>query len=273
VIRTGGHLHVLSTTPASGKTVITTGLIRALRDRGHVVLPFKPVVEATASANGAPEMPASVRHQCFAAAADVAAEISPIKVIVDRREAEVWLFDERIGRVPMLGRDMPVLGLLDDEARHAVAVALGNSLSTLADQCDILVSEGSGAATALLELGLTDPANIDVGSTADQILLVARASSGTAFTTVDRVIAVLHEHGVDVSGFLLNDVPGCVVDHDHAARRAADRCGVEYVGAMPWTDFFEYRPKHEPPSPGCDEDHAHLADLVTSTIAMGWDSL
>jgi cobyric acid synthase len=260
-----GHLHVLSTTPASGKTVITTGLIRALRDQGRRVLPFKPVSETT-FVDGVLGLSESVSHQCFAAGTDPLPEISPVRVVPVGREADVWLFDELVGRVPRLGRDMPVIAALPSPDRAAIVRALTRCREALRERCDLLISEGSGAATAQLELGLDDYANVAVAEAAEQVLLVARASSGTALTSTERVIAGLRERSVSVTGFLLNDVAGYVDEHVRAARRLAERSAVPFIGVMPWTDFFEGRPKYSPPSAGCAEDHRHLADLVSGLL-------
>lgn len=265
---TDGHIHVLSTTPASGKTVITVGLIRALRDRGRKVLPYKPVAEVVAENGGPPQLPETVVHQCFAAAAKFIPEMSPVKVVTTERVADVWLHDQHVGRVPMLGRDMPALAVLPEHTRTAIKTSIRDCRLALAESCDVLVSEGSGAATALAELGLEDDANISTGVVADQVLLVARASNGTAFTTFDRVVDMLRQSGVNVTGFLLNDVAGCLDEHIHAARLAVTRKDVDYVGAMPWTSFFKDRVKYSPPSPRCDEDHAHLAELVNSVVSF-----
>jgi cobyric acid synthase len=262
-----GHLHVLSTTPASGKTVITTGLIRALRNDGRRVLPFKPVSE-TVLFDGVPAMPEAVDHQCFAAGVAFIPAVAPIRTVVARREADVWLYEDYVGRVPRLGRDMPALATLSADARQAMTHAIADCRAALLERCDILVSEGSGAATALAEIGLADEANIGTGALADEVLLVARASNGSAFTTADRVISVLRERSVNVTGFMLNDVPGCRDAHIEAAQEVAKRNDIEFVGVMPWTDFFENRPKYSPPSPGCDEDHQHLADLINSVLRL-----
>jgi cobyric acid synthase len=263
-----GHLHVLSSTPASGKTVITTGLIRALRDRGRRVLPFKPVSE-TMLADGVPAMPDAVAHQCFAAGVDLEPVFAPVLTVASGREADVWLGGDHLGRVPRLGRDMPVLAALPAAAQRAIADAVDVGRAGLLDRCDILVSEGSGSATALAEIGLTDVANIVTAAKADRVLLIARASTGTAFTTTDRVIATLRDHEAEVTGFLLNDVAGCVAAHVKAAERVTARNGVGFLGVMPWTDFFDSRPLYAPPSLGCDEDHRHLADLVESLTGTG----
>lgn len=259
------HLHVLSTTPASGKTVITTGLIRALRDDGRRVLPFKPVSETVLS-RGVPVTPEAIEHQCFAADTDILPAIAPIRTVVSGRESDVWLHGDYLGRVPRLGRDMPALATLPADARESMIKAIADCRSALLERCDILISEGSGAATALAEIELSDEANIGMGALADEVLLVARASGGSAFTTADRVISVLRQRSVNVTGFMLNDVAGCLDAHIEAALRAAHRNRVEFVGVMPWTDFFADRPKFSPPSAGCDEDHRHLARLVNSVI-------
>lgn len=263
-----GHLHVLSTTPASGKTVVTTGLIRGVRNAHHRVLPFKPVSE-TLLIEGGPARPEAIEHQCFAAGVPFQPEMAPVRTVVVGREADVWLFDQYVGRVPRLGRDMPALGTLPLLERDAISDAVDGCRRALLEDCDLLVSEGSGAATALTELGLVDIANIQTGVLADDVLVVARASNGTAFTTVDRVMGVLRERFVNVTGFLLNDVPGCLDQHVEAGMDAANRNSVEFVGVMPWTDFFDNRPRYRPPSQGCDEDHQHLANLVGSLVRIG----
>lgn len=256
-----GHLHVVSTTPASGKTVITTGLIRVLRDRGTRVLPFKPVSE-TMLESGMPVLAEAIEHQCFAAGVSFQPQIAPVRVVQVGREADVWLFDEYLGRVPRLGRDMPALASLPSSECAAIMQALEECRRFLLEQCDVLISEGSGAATAQLELGIDDYANVAMGVAADEVLLVARASNGTALSSTERVIELLRRHSVDVTGFLLNDVAAYLDEHALAARQIATRSGVAFLGIMPWTDFFEGRPKYSPPSDGCDEDHRHLAELV-----------
>lgn len=239
-----------------------------MRDRGQRVLPFKPVAE-TSLCDRLPAHSDSLLHQCFAAGAQVIPAMSPVKVVRGRQKAMVWLYDEMVGEVPTIGRDMPVLAKLPASSQSAVSSAINECRLELIESSDVLVSEGSGSATALTELGLQDDANIITAARADQVLLVARASNGLAFTAFDRAIDVLRNEGVTISGLILNDVPGCYDEHDAAARFAVARKQVGYAGVIPSTSFFDNRPKYEPPSRGCDEDHAHLTELVASVLSFG----
>lgn len=249
--------------------MITTGLVRALRDRDFDVLPFKPVSEVALQADGAPGVPEGLLHQCFAAGVAHEPEMFPVRAVSNGNLAHVWLFDDYLGMVPRLGRDMPVLSSLPAAAREAASAAIEESRRVLRARCRVLVSEGAGACTALGDLQQPDFANLAVARAADRVLLVARASNGLTFAGIDHAVGQFRAAGVDLGGFLLNDVRALEDAHGEAGRAVAGRTGVPFEGCIPWSDFFTGRPKYQPPSVGCREDHGHLAHLLATSFDLG----
>jgi adenosylcobyric acid synthase len=268
MLQVRGHLHVVSATPASGKSVITTALIRALRDDGVRVLPFKPVSEAPGD-GGPPGPPAALVHQCFAAGVPVDTRMAPVRVVAAGGECDVWLGGRLLGRVPRLGRDMPVLGALGDASARLLRGHVEAAAAALRRDCDALVSEGAGALGELTALSQDDIANVHVARLADGVALVARTSQGGTFQLIDALARMLlADPAVNPLGFVVNDVRACRDRYERAAAAAAARLGLPCLGLVPWSGFFAGRPKYEPPSEGCREDHAHLARLVREGLDL-----
>lgn len=261
-----GHLHFASATPASGKSVITTALIRALHDDGIRVLPFKPVSEV--DGNGRlPGPPAALIHQCFAAGVAVRPEMAPIRVVPLGNECEVWLGTQRLGRVPRLGRDMPVLDAFGETVTGRLRDAIECAAARLRLDCDALISEGAGGLGDLTALSRDDIANVHVSRLADGVIVVARASQGGIFQLVESLVRMLQaDTAVNPLGFIVNDVRACREAYHRAAVQVATALRLPCLGLMPWSDFFVDRPKYEPPTDGCRQDHGHLAQLVRESL-------
>lgn len=268
MLQVRGHLHVASATPASGKSVITTALIRALHDDGVRVLPFKPVSEVDGDGQ-APGPPAALVHQCFAAGVAVEADMAPVRVVPSGSEYDVWLWTRLLGRVPRLGRDMPVLDALGDSKTRLLTDEIERAAARLRRDCDALISEGAGSLGELAALSRDDIANLHVARMADGVALVARASQGATFQLIDSLARMLlADPEVNLLGFIVNDVRACHDLYDRAAAAASARIDLPCLGLMPWSDFFAGRPKYEPPSEGCREDHGHLARLLRDSLDL-----
>lgn len=137
----GRGLCVFGAGPAMGKSVVTAGLLRLLRDAGQSVVPFK--VAAVVPADADPE--AVTRELAIAARIEPNEAIPPVTVLVtERRLGEVWVDGRSLGTIHLLTEDTPLWGTLPQESLDVVREVVGERLEHLTSRFGAVVIEGSG---------------------------------------------------------------------------------------------------------------------------------
>lgn len=263
-------LQVLAASSAAGKTVWSVGLVRALRDAGYRVAPFKAVSED----EHGHEVPGGVvsnsaMHLMAASGRKPSGNMNPVVLVPTGVNcATVILLGEIVGEVHRIGRDMVFLDDLAPSIQRRIDQVTLDCLASVEREADIVVAEGSGGATDLSILDAWDLANVRVAMQARATVLIARASSGGGLASLEGVVRHM-DKGVRSSlrGIALTDVRVRQSSFVAAGKRLSHEMGVTFLGATPWISFFEGRPPYAPYTPESDQDHLVLAKSLWEGLA------
>jgi len=262
-------LLVVSPSAAAGKTVWIVGLVRALREANVRVGVLKPVSEDE-TGHKMPDgyISTSAMHLAAAAGLPPSGIINPILLHPTHpHRTAVFLFGRWLGEVSRCGRDMPVLDELGVDTCIQLEYACMSACDHFASSVDLLVIEGAGGAIDLALLGATDLVNIGMAQAANGIIIVARASSGGGLAsiagTVDLFPLALRNRLI---GFAFNDVRTRFTELCTASHRFSEEKGVPFLGAMPWIEWFEGRPRYAPFTTASENDYSVLAKALRSNI-------
>jgi len=220
---------VLGTTSDAGKTVVTTGLCRALARRGLRVAPFK----AQNMSNNSMVTPAGTEIgraqwvQALAARAEPEAAMNPVllKPGSDLRS-----------HVVVMGSPAGTLEAGEFAGgRAALARAAYDAFDDLAGRFDVVVCEGAGS-PAEINLRAHDYVNLGLARHADvPAVLVGDIDRGGVFAAMHGTLALLDEADQAlVCGLVVNKFrgdPGLLRPGLDAVRRLTDR---PVLGVLPW---------------------------------------
>ncbi|WP_279633200.1 cobyric acid synthase [Nocardioides euryhalodurans] len=244
---------VLGTTSDAGKTVVTTGLCRALVRRGLRVAPFKAQNMSNNSmvtVDGA-EIGRAQWVQALAARAEPEAAMNPVllKPGSDLRS-----------HVVVMGRPA---GSLDAGefagSRTPLARAAYDAYDDLASRFDVVVCEGAGS-PAEINLRAHDYVNMGLARHAGiPSLLVGDIDRGGVFAAMHGTLALLDEADQAlVSGLVINRFRGDVSLLDPALTQIRSLTGRPVLGVVPWLpglwldseDSLSVRERPTPADPG-----------------------
>lgn len=254
-------LHIVSPGAAAGKTIWGVALARTLRARGSSVAVVKPVAVVSPLDITDAGISIAAAHLAAAAGDTPTTWINPVVVAKESpTSAGVLVLGELVGTVPLLGRDCAILEALDARAREAVAQVVVQSIERAMDRGSIVLAEGAGGVADLHNLGMWDPANIDVMRMADASVMVARFSRGGALSSIwgARQLLDRNLHSC-VRGFALNEVRVRELEVTAAADALGTALGLPFLGFTPRIPHFDGRPSHAPDTPEGHSDHAALA--------------
>lgn len=267
--RTNTLIYV-GTSAKAGKTVFANATVRVLARSGLRVAPFKPVTVAKRQQErDGVRLDVRSWRAGTAACSPVGYDNVPVQVV--RRSVatgDLWIRDEVLGTVPLLGEDTPLLDDLEgglDRAVHAV----GSAYDALAARSDVVVAEGAGSCTDLA--GTLDLANwylpqqFGAGS-----VLVAGGHAGGAIAGLR---GTLVEMGLaaraSLVGIALNDVRAGASLLERRARRLAQDFGVPYLGALPHCPIYIDIPAGRTSTLSDDEaEFDYLADFLTAHVDL-----
>jgi len=229
-----GGLMVAGTTSDAGKSVVTTGLCRALARRGLKVAPYKAqnmsnnsmVCASPGAADGA-EIGRAQWVQALAARAEPEAAMNPVllKPGGDRR-SHVVVMGQPAGEVD--ARDFV------DGRRH-LARAAYDAYDDLAQRYDVIVAEGAGSpaennlrASDYVNLGLARHANMPV-------VVVGDIDRGGVFAAMYGTVALLEAADQAlIAGFVVNKFRGDETLLAPGLEELERLTGRRGYGVLPW---------------------------------------
>jgi adenosylcobyric acid synthase len=224
-----GSLMVLGTTSDAGKTVVTTGLCRALARRGVRVTPFKAQNMSNNSmvtADGA-EIGRAQWIQAVAARAEPEAAMNPVllKPGSDRRS-----------HVVVMGAPAGHLDASEYAGTRApLAVAAYAAYDDLAGRYDVVVCEGAGS-PAEVNLRAHDFVNLGLARHAGiPALLVGDIDRGGVFAAMHGTLALLEEADQAlIAGLVINKFRGDADLLQPGLDLVEKLTGRPFLGVLPW---------------------------------------
>jgi adenosylcobyric acid synthase len=263
-----GSLLVAGTTSDAGKSVVTTGLCRALSRRGVRVAPFKAQNMSNNSmvtTNGA-EIGRAQWVQALAARAEPEAAMNPVllKPGSDLRS-----------HVVVNGRPA---GTLDASSfsggRAALAEAAFTAYDDLAARYDVVVCEGAGS-PAEINLRAHDFVNMGLARHGGiPTLLVGDIDRGGVFAAMHGTLALLDaDDQALVAGFVVNKFRGDVGLLRPGLATLEELTGRPVLGVLPWLrelwldseDSLALRDRSHPTHP--DDDPLRVAVVVLPRVS------
>jgi len=225
-----GALMVQGTSSHAGKSLITTGLCRALKRRGFDVAPFKAQnMSNNARVVRGGEIGTAQYLQALAAGVEPSVRMNPILVKPEG--------DNR-SQVVVLGKPDPELSRLPWRSRSQRHWAvIEESLRQLASEHDVLLIEGAGS-PAETNLRDADLANMRTAAFAGAgVVLVADIDRGGAFAHLYGTWALLPQsERALIIGFVLNKFRGDPCLLPPAPQDLRRLTGIPTVGVIPWLE-------------------------------------
>lgn len=212
-----------------GKSTIVAGLCRALRRRGHAVLPFKPQNmsnNAAATAEGG-EIGRAQALQARAAGAPPSIHMNPVLIKPESETtAQLIVHGQRFGS----------LAASDYGKRQGLLMeAVMESFRILQNQADIILIEGAGS-PAEINLRAGDIANMGFAVAANlPVIMIGDIDRGGVIASLVGTHAVLPvEERALIKGFLINKFRGDLRLFDGGLSAIEERTGWRSFGVLPW---------------------------------------
>ncbi len=229
----GRTLMVQGTASHVGKSWVAAGLCRLFAQDGWRVRPFKGQNmsnNAAVTADGG-EIGRSQALQAEAAGVPPHTDMNPVLLKpTGNMSSQVILHGKPLGTFRA--------GAYYAEARPRAWQAVGESLTRLRAQADLVVIEGAGS-PAELNLRDRDIANMAVAELADApVLLVADIDRGGVFAALLGTLDLLRPHErARVQGMIVNRFRGDPTLFTDGVRILEERGGVPVLGVLPWLDL------------------------------------
>ncbi|HZJ04653.1 MAG TPA: cobyric acid synthase [Nocardioidaceae bacterium] len=226
---TGSAILVAGTTSDAGKTIVTTGLCRALARRGLRVAPFKAQNMSNNSmvCSTGGEIGRAQWVQALAARAEPETAMNPVllKPGSDRRS-----------HVVVHGRPAGDISSTDFvDGRAHLAQAAYAAFDDLGSRYEAVVAEGAGS-PAEVNLREGDYVNMGLARHADiPTVVVGDIDRGGVFAAMYGTVALLEpaDQGL-VAGFIVNKFRGDETLLEPGLRRLAELTGRPVYGVLPW---------------------------------------
>ncbi|MFQ5534628.1 MAG: cobyric acid synthase [Sphingomonadales bacterium] len=212
-----------------GKSLVVTGLCRALANRGYCVRPFKPQNmsnNAAVTADGG-EIGRAQHLQALAARAEPTVDMNPVLLKPQ---------SDRESQVVVHGRVKGVLAAREfGDGRQNFLKPVLDSFGRLAAEADIVVAEGAGS-PAEINLRQGDIANMGFARAAEvPVVLIGDIDRGGVIANLVGAHVVLDPADrAMVHGFLINKFRGDVSLFDDGLAGIAARTGWPDFGVLPF---------------------------------------
>jgi len=226
------RIMVQGTMSSAGKSILTTGLCRVLRQDGHKVAPFKSQNMSRFSYITQDGLEISRAQVVQAEAAGILPDtnMNPIllKPVTDMG-AEVFVNGVSRGHMSAADYFGYKLGLVPD---------ILAAFETLSGQNDIIVIEGAGS-PAEINLRDHDIVNMGLAELVDApVLLVGDIDCGGVFAQIVGTLALLEDNERDrVKGTIINKFRGDIEILRPGLSMLEEKSGKPVVGVMPFLDI------------------------------------
>lgn len=229
-----------------GKSLLTAGLCRILKQDGFKVAPFKSQNMALNSYVTADGMEIGRAQGVQAEAAGITASVDMNPILLKPKE-------DMIAQVIVMGKplaDMSARGYREDYLPHALGV-VSDALKRLRDAYDVIVLEGAGS-PAEINLKDRDIVNMKMAEVAEApVILIADIDRGGVFASLIGTMELLTpEERKRVAGFVINKFRGDVTLLTPALDFLEERTGLPVLGVIPFAGDLEIE----------DEDSVSLFD-------------
>ncbi|HEX7321474.1 MAG TPA: cobyric acid synthase [Mycobacterium sp.] len=224
---------IAGTTSDAGKTVVVTGLCRALARRGIKVAPYKAQnmsnnsMVVTGPDGAGAEIGRAQWIQALAAGATPEVAMNPVLLKPG---------SDRLSHVVLMGRPAGELSSSDWEARRRMlAVAAHAAYADLAARYDIVIAEGAGSPTEI-NLRAGDYVNMGLARRAGlPTVVVGDVDRGGVFAAFFGTVALLSaEDQALVAGFIVNKFRGRQKLLEPGLRDLERLAGRRIFGTLPW---------------------------------------
>ena len=226
-------LAIFGTGSDVGKSVVTTGLCRALRQQAVKVAPYK----AQNMSNNSGVTPEGLE---MGRAQIVQAEAAGIPPHVDMNPILLKPTSEVGAQVVLLGQARANLTALEYHRRkEKLYDAACGALDRIRSQYEVVLIEGAGSC-AEVNLQAHDIVNFKMAEYADApVILVADIHRGGVFAQVVGTMACLPpERQERIAGFVINRFRGDLRLFDDGVEWIQTRTGKPVFGVLPWYDHF-----------------------------------
>ena len=220
---------IAGTSSDAGKSLVVTGLCRALARQGIAVAPFKAQNMSNNSCVCADGAEVGRAQYLQAQAAGVAPESAMNPVLLKPGS------DHR-SHIVVRGRPY---GTLESEeyanGRGHLAAAAFAAYDELAGRFEVIICEGAGS-PAEINLRAGDYANLGLARAKDlPVVVVGDIDRGGVFASLYGTVALLDDDDRQlVKGFLINKFRGDVAVLQPGLEELSRRTGVPFVGVLPW---------------------------------------
>ncbi len=226
-------LAIFGTGSDVGKSVVTTGLCRALRLQALAVAPYK----AQNMSNNSGVTPEGLE---MGRAQIVQAEAAGIPPHVDMNPILLKPTSEVGSQVVLLGEARTNLTALEYHQRKETLYATAcGALDRIRSQYEVVLLEGAGSC-AEVNLQPHDIVNFKMAEYADApVILVADIHRGGVFAQVVGTLACLPpERRERIAGFVINRFRGDLRLFDDGVEWIQAQTGKPVFGVLPWYDHF-----------------------------------
>ena len=226
-------LAIFGTGSDVGKSVVTTGLCRALRRQAVRVAPYK----AQNMSNNSGVTPEGLE---MGRAQIVQAEAAGIPPHVDMNPILLKPTSEVGSQVVLLGEARANLTALEyHQRKETLCAAACEALDRIRSQYDVVLIEGAGSC-AEVNLQRHDIVNFKMAEYADApVILVADIHRGGVFAQVVGTLACLPpERRERLAGFIINRFRGDLRLFDDGVEWIQTQTGKPVFGVLPWYDHF-----------------------------------
>jgi adenosylcobyric acid synthase len=225
-------LMIQGTGSSVGKSIITAGLCRVLKNRGMKPAPFK-------SQNMALNSYITEEGHEMGRAQVVQAEAAGLKPSVLMNPILLKPSTDQKAQVIVMGKVLENMSASDYHAyKPELKQLVKKTFETLAAQYDCVIIEGAGS-PAEINLREGDLVNMGMAELSDSpVLLVGDIDKGGVFASLYGTVMLLEpEERQRIKGFIINKFRGDIKLLEPGLKQIEDLTGIPVLGVLPYTDL------------------------------------